>query len=82
VKALRKSNELDSHVESLANSIANLVNRLERRETAQQPNEDLEDALRRQRSALMMAESDALREYLPRDEESEGKIGPSGGYED
>ena len=32
-------------------------------------------------SSLAMAESDALREYLPRDER-EGRIGPSGGYED
>ena len=40
-----------------------------------------ETTLRLQQSTLYSAESDALREYLPRDERDE-LIGPSGGYED
>jgi len=42
------------------------------------PNERLQRLLQ----AKNLAQSEALRELLPRDEASEKLIGPSGGYED
>jgi len=75
----KRSGDLDRRVNDPAESIANWVN-------SQMPRvaegEISEAMLRKQHSALLMAESDAFREYLPRDERDEDLIGPSGGYED
>lgn len=74
-----RDGDLDRRVSDLAESIANWVN-------SQIPHvadgENSEAARRKQNSALLSAESDALREYLPRDERDDELIGPSGGYED
>jgi hypothetical protein len=66
-------------VNELAVSIANWVNSQIPRVTE---GESSEATPRKQHCALLMAESDAFREYLPRDERDEELIGPSGGYED
>ena len=77
----KKDGSLNEHVDSLAEGIANWVN-------SQQPSEDSLKGLNPEERAVelntarMFAESDALREYLPRDEASEALIGPTGGYED
>ena len=78
-KRAKRNGTLDRRVNDLAVSIANWVN-------SQMPHvtegEISEATLRKQRSALLMSESDAFREYLPRDERDEELIGSSGGYED
>ena len=79
--AQKKSGDLDRQVNSLAEGIADIVNQL-------QPDpkelEGLSPVAKANRlaSAKMFAESDAMREMLPRDEASEALIGPTGGYED
>jgi hypothetical protein len=77
----KKDGSLNSYANSLAEGIADWVN-------SQLPKaEDLkslgpaEQAWRFQ-EARMFAESDALREYFPRDETTEKEIGPNGGYVD
>lgn len=77
----RAAGTLDETVQDYAEQIANWVN-------SQLPSEEfLKDMspLDRQRelnSTKMFAESDAMREVLPRDEASDGLIGPNGGYVD
>lgn len=77
----KKDGSLDSQVKSLSAGIADWVN-------SQQPkDEDLknlnpQERANKLRQAQMFAESDALRELLPRDEATEKLIGPTGGYED
>ena len=79
--AAKKAGHLDEQVNSLAEGIADIVNQL-------QPDpkelEGLSSVAKANRlaSAKMFAESDAMREMLPRDEASEALIGPTGGYED
>jgi hypothetical protein len=78
-RKLKASGELNGRVSDLADSIANWVNSQLPRVN---PAEPLEQRNRKEHTVLVLAESDALREYLPRDEKSEREIGPSGGYED
>ena len=75
----KRDGDLDRRVNDLADSIANWVNS---QVSYEQEGACSEATRRLQHSALLMAESDALREYLPRDERDQELIGPSGGYED
>src|SRR5690348_3092617 len=78
---MQKAGSLNDHVESLSESIANWIN-------ASQPKEESlrslteEERQRELNTAFVIAESEALREYLPRDEKEEELIGPNGGYVD
>lgn len=79
--AAKRDGSLREQVKSLAESIADWIN-------SQLPSEDnlkglsQHEKLRKHIEALRFAESDALRELLPRDEETDALIGHSGGYED
>ena len=68
---------LQSWVDNLAAGIAEWVNTQVPPEMEGQSSTNT----RERETSLAIAESEALREYLPRDE-NEGRIGPSGGYED
>lgn len=69
-----KEGSLSRLVDGLCQAIANWVNSQVKDVGPAAPGEPLQNALRRQNSARMMAESDALREYLPRDEASQAQI--------
>lgn len=81
VAAAKKDGSLNDQVQSLSTGIADWVN-------SQLPSEESlqglspQDRAKQMNQATMFAESEALRELLPRDEESEKQIGPTGGYED
>jgi len=74
-----RDGDLDRRVNDLAKAIATWVNS---QLPSNMPGESESKRLRKEHAALLMAESDALREYLPPDEREEQLIGPSGGYED
>lgn len=77
----KQDGSLNNQVSSLANTIFDIVN-------SQMPKpEELANLSPLERAnrlsqARIFAESEAMREVLPRDEETESLIGPSGGYED
>lgn len=78
-RELKASGALSRSVKELAEAIADQVN-AELPEVSQA--EPLEKRLQKERTALVMAESEALRMYLPMAESEEAKIGPNGGYVD
>jgi len=78
-KRAKRDGDLDRRVNGLAESIATWVNS---QLPSVVPGESENERLRKEHFALLMAESDAYREYLPRDEREEELIGPNGGYED
>ena len=80
-RQMRKDGSLSGYVLDLGQQIAEWVNSQEpsEAELKQLPAEERQQA---RKSAFVMAESEALRELLPRRDDEENLIGPSGGYED
>lgn len=73
--------ERQKQVESLSVSIADEVNR-QLNQVKRKPKESIEAVTKRLQSAQILAESEAMRTFLPVDEKEAALIGQSGGYED
>lgn len=73
---------MKEHALKLAEQVADRVNSALDQQEKASTGKGLHQRLKAERTAQVMAESEALRELLPWDPKEAKLIGPSGGYED